>query len=518
MTPLYNISAIRAIEREQFAAMPSFTLMQQAGSAVAAAAQNLSQPAAAEPILALAGNGNNGGDAIVAATELRQAGYNARLVFCGNPEALPEDAARALKAWQTAGYEILTAAHISDSSGALCLPPAQLLIDGIFGIGLSRPPHGIWRQLIDATNCHPAPVLAIDVASGLDADSGCDIGVRGEKVANAANAATAIRAAKTVTFFGGKPGLYTGDGIELSGEVEIAPLTLPAELPAPCGWLMKAAPPLTRLRRSKNSHKGSYGTVALAGGADGMLGALVLAARATARLGAGKTIACALGSCPPVDWQHPDIMWRNIADIPFDSATCFAVGMGLGTSAMAAEQLARLLTVPAPLLVDADGLTLLAQDSSQRRQVAARQHGTIFTPHPGEAARLLDSDYAAIAADRCAAAAAIARDWRTTVVLKGAGSIIQTPEQPFIICGAGNPGLARGGSGDILSGMITALLAQTEDTAFATATGTWLHAAAADRLAQQNGALGVNINQLADTATELVRDALASGTTDSSMR
>lgn len=486
MTPLYTVAENRAIENALFAVVPSFSLMQRAGAAVAEAALTMQQGA----VLAIAGNGNNGGDAAVAATLLRQRKVVVRLLQTADAATLPPDAARAMQQWQESGGETLTLDAVR-RDGKISLPPATLLIDGLFGIGLSRPPQGVWQELIAAINRHPAPVLAIDIPSGVAADSGAVLG-------------NAVYAARTVTFFGGKAGLYTGAGAQASGAVHIASLDAPPYDAS--GALMDSAPDLQRLRRAADSHKGSFNTLALYGGAEGMLGALVLAARAAATLGAGKTIACAMQPSPPVDWLRPDIMWRTAADGADgaeSAAGCIAAGMGMGTDARAQQQLAQLVPLDLPLLLDADALTLLAQSDTLRGVLRRRRAPTILTPHPGEAARLLGCSAAQVNAHRPAAAAELAEKWQATIVLKGGGSIIQHPGAPFVVCAAGNPGLARGGSGDVLSGTIAALLAQTADASFAARTGVWLHAAAADALAAHHGQLGVDVNQLAQEAARL---------------
>ena len=504
MTPLYTINETRAIEQHLFSTMPSFTLMQQAGAAVADYAMHL-LPDKTSSLLAIAGAGNNGGDAAIAAHLLRQAGYSVQLLLCADSDTLPPDAKRAWQQWQQGGGTTLTLANVCDSTGNLhALPPATLIIDGIFGIGLTRPPQGIWQQLIEAINQHSAPALAIDVPSGLSADSGCRLGAT-------------VSAAATVTFFGGKPGLYTGDGSDVCGTVHIAPLVAPTEITQQAsGYLMDCAPELTPLMRCQNSHKGSYRTLALLGGASGMLGALVLAARAAASMGSGKTLAYAAEYCPPVDWLRPDIMWRALSDFHPDAADCIAAGMGLGLSATATATIEQLLPLPQPLLLDADALTLLAQQAQTYQPLLKkRQTGTILTPHSAEAARLCGQDTTTINENRITAARTLAQQWQATIVLKGAGSIICSPDTPFIICHAGNPGLARGGSGDVLSGIIAALLCQTNANQvsnaieFAAVAGVWLHAAAADVLAQKNGELGVDVNQLAATAAHLVGQQLA---------
>ena len=471
--PLYSVADIRAIERQVFARRQSYAVMQQAGEEVARVAATMLNSGAT--VLALAGGGNNGGDACIAAAALRAKGYKVRVQLLVAAEALPPDAKQALVAWQGGGGEVLDATVI--------LPVADLYIDGIFGIGLSREVEGAARRVIEKLNAAAKPVLSIDTPSGLCADTGV---VRG----------AAVRAQKTLTFFGGKPGLFTADGRDYSGDVVVADLGEIAIVPA-SGHLLP--PPLLPPRRH-NSHKGDYGTVLMLGGDDGMLGALVLAARAAAIVGAGKVKAETVGNCPSVDWQHPEIMWNKAGGTT--AGSCAAVGMGMGLSSRAAVLLRRFLLLPMPLLLDADALTLLAQNDDLRELLRMRRGQTVLTPHPKEAGGLLGCDTREINNDRVGAARRLAAQYSCTVVLKGAGSVVCPPRGDWEICAAGNPQLARGGSGDVLSGIIAALMGILKDVDAAARAGVWLHATAADEGVRENGVF--DLNTLARQAAKLM--------------
>lgn len=482
MEPLYTVDEIRAIERAAFARRPSFSFMERAGRAVAAQAAKMIPPGAA--VVVVAGGGNNGGDAFVAAVALRRAGFPVRLLFAAAAGTPSPDSQKAAAMWRAAGGE-------TEEPSANAFAGAALIIDGLFGVGLSRPVDGWRRKLIERINSSAAKRLSIDVPSGLCADKGTVLGI-------------AVCADATITFFGGKPGLYTGAGRDYAGVVVVHQLG--EKLRGGGGLLLTEMPQPEHLTRRQNTHKGDYGTLALVGGQPGMLGALVLAARAAATLGAGKVRALAMENPPPVDWTHPEIMWGD-AKKPF-AADCVAAGMGMGVSAAARAVLLRVLAMPVPVLLDADALNLLARFASCRRVALARTAVTILTPHPGEAARLLGVDAigtraTAVNADRLTAAKKLAADWGATVVLKGAGTIVSSPDGNWAICAAGNPGLARGGSGDVLSGIIAALLAQTSDAEFAARAGVFLHAKAADDCAARHGVLGLNINHLPAAAAAI---------------
>ena len=266
MQNLYDNCAIRAMERAAFSRESSFAVMCRAGAAVARQAQAMCNTAERRPVLVAAGPGNNGGDALIAAAQLRTAGVEVHVVASGNQP--PADAGQALAAWRDGGGQVLCAPATADYA---------LAIDGLLGIGLTRTVEGSLAETI--RRLRDWPTLAIDVPSGIDSDTGCR---RGE----------AVCAARTITFFAAKPGLYTGDGAAAAGQVVVDTLQF-EDFPPASGVLLDGADGLNlaRLRRSKNSHKGSHGTALLIGGNDGMGGALVLAARAAVRIGAGKVYA-----------------------------------------------------------------------------------------------------------------------------------------------------------------------------------------------------------------------------------
>ncbi|HEY5801088.1 MAG TPA: NAD(P)H-hydrate epimerase, partial [Burkholderiaceae bacterium] len=402
MHPLHSIAAIRAAEQAALAALPPGTLMARAASASAAYARKLLNDASG-PILVLAGPGNNGGDALLCAAELAAA-HPVSIFFIGDAAALPADAARAY-AQARASAAIWLAALPAQSAWAL-------VIDGLFGIGLTRPLQGAALAAVDYTAELRCPVLALDVPSGLHAETGQPIG-----------GGSAVRATHTITFIGDKPGLHTGAGRDHAGQVELATLGV-----APAGEaqlrLSQMADFAHCLRpRAHASHKGTYGDVAIAGGADGMGGAVLLAARTAAMCGAGRVYAGFLGSAPALDYQHPELMCRDVRTLDVTRAAVVA-GPGLSTAAPAAALLTRLVQTPGPLVLDADALNLLASQPILRQAASARKGATLLTPHPLEAARLLESTVEAIQADRVGSARALAARLHAVVILKGSGSVI----------------------------------------------------------------------------------------------
>ncbi len=374
-----------------------------------------------------------------------------------------------------------------------------LIIDGLFGIGLARAIDGVAAQWIVRANESALPILALDIPSGLDADSG---------VART----PCIRAIATATFIALKPGLLTGDGPDRCGTISVHALGLDAQLgPAARGrlrtWAIQRDEIPDVLRRNhRNVHKGSFGTLSIVGGSDGMVGAAILAGRAALHLGAGKVWIGLGGESPPaVDWTQPELMLRTARDVLAANSSAMVIGCGLGTSDAAREWLSHALRLPMPLLIDADALNLIALDGSLAAAVAARLAPTVLTPHPAEAARLAATTVEAIQGDRMGSALSLALAMNAAVVLKGAGSVVAFPDGRFAINGSGNAALASGGTGDVLAGMIGALLAQGVPVAQALELGVCLHGAAADTLvAEGTGPLGVTASELAPIARRLL--------------
>ena len=485
MTALYALAEIRAIERAATRMLAPGTLMQRAGQAAAKLSLSLLPHSTGERnILVLAGPGNNGGDALEAAARIAHAGENVSILLFADPSNYSVDAQHALAHARQSRAHLVDAARTDE----LMNQSWSLIIDGLFGIGLTRPIVGDLRNLIENVNRQTCKVLALDIPSGLDADNGNVVGQPG----------IAICATHTITFIADKPGLHTADGQDYAGKITVDTLNIdPLLYTVPQAQLNAVALFAKALkRRSQNSHKGSYGDVVIVGGADGMAGACVLAACAAAKCGAGRTFAAFVGTAPAYDSNHPELMFRAAQQFDFSGKT-LAIGPGLGQSQEAKILLAKALGTTSPLVIDADALNMIALDPSLRQQLIARAEPTILTPHPLEAARLLGATAAAIQADRQLAARTLARDLNAIVILKGSGSVIAQAHGNLAINPTGNAGLATAGSGDVLTGICAALLAQGWPAWEAALAATWMHGKAADVLVQQEiGPIGLCASEL----------------------
>lgn len=476
MLPVFTTSQIRAIEQ----ANGTHGLMEKAGLAAATLARELTDDGL--PILILVGPGNNGGDALVAARHLKAAWFAVDIVFTGDAQKLPPDAAAAYAAWTACGGETLRE-----------IPPAGnygLVIDGLFGIGLARDLDDRHAVLVDTVNAMDAPILALDVPSGLCADTGRVLG-------------TAVAADHTLTFIGIKPGLCTLDGPDHVGMLHATDLGI--AIPESQGWLVNTAPALPAPRQ-KNSHKGSYGSAAVLGGTDTMTGAALLAARAALLCGAGRVYCGLLAQhSPAVDFSQPELMLRDgDALLQLEAISAWVVGPGMGRTPKAISLLHSVLQQPAPLLLDADALHLIATNTDMQAELKLRAT-TILTPHPGEAASLLACSTAEVQQDRVAAALKIAQQTHAIVVLKGYGSIVATPDGRWFINASGNPGLSSAGMGDVLTGIIGSLIAQGMEPLDATLLGVYLHGAAADSLVTDGvGPVGLTASEIALEARSLL--------------
>jgi len=453
--PLFIAADIRTIERQWAASHPAILLMEKAGAAAADLAGMLASESGG-PVLILTGPGNNGGDALVAARLLAAQGCRVVAVSRADPARLPPDAARAWAAWRESGGAIL-----SD------IPPSQrcsLVIDGLFGVGLQRDIGGEDARWIEQANALNCPKLALDVPSGLDADSGRICG-------------SALRADHTLTFIGLKPGLLTADGPDFAGELHLDLLGVdPAALPAPSGFALTQLESRHRLpARARNSHKGQFGHVGIIGGGSGMVGACLIAGRAALQLGAGSVTLGTLDERIVVDYLEPRLMFaapEKLLDARLDG---LAIGPGLGQGPRARALLEAALAAPCPLVLDADALNLLAGDPGLASLAARRDRPTLLTPHPGEAARLLGANSADIQANRIGAARRLSAQYRAHVALKGAGTVLVHPDSRYAINTSGGPWLAQAGSGDRLTGMLVALLGQGMAASDALEAAVWQH-------------------------------------------
>ncbi|ENO88761.1 bifunctional ADP-dependent NAD(P)H-hydrate dehydratase/NAD(P)H-hydrate epimerase [Thauera linaloolentis] len=480
--PIYPIAGIREIEGKLIpSARPP--LMERAGRAAAEDAVRLIMDRPG-PILIACGPGNNGGDGFVMARQLTQAGRDVQVAFTSEVSNLPAEAAKAYADYLAAGGHL-----VSDLPAA----PAQgwaLVVDALFGIGLKRRIEGRCAGWIQTLNAQPSPRMALDVPSGLDADTGLPLG-------------TTFRATHTTTFISLKPGLLTNDGPDYCGDINVQRLEIdaPAWLPA-AGHAVTPALFHGQLRpRPRNSHKGLYGDAGILGGNAGMVGAALLAGRSAFWLGTGRVYVGLLDpNGPAVDFAHPELMLRQAARLP-ERLSALAVGPGLGTDMNAATQLAAALGREVPLVLDADALNLIASDATLRTRLAARQVPSILTPHPAEAGRLLGIGTEAVQADRLQAALDIAARHRALVVLKGCGSIVASPDGRWFINGSGHPGMASAGMGDVLTGLVVGLLAQGWPAESALIAAVHLHGAAADRLAREGiGPIGLSASETIDAA------------------
>lgn len=512
LQPLYSVAQLRAVEAAAQAGLPSHCLMQRAGEAAAALALQLIAPvaAAAGPprVLVAAGSGNNGGDALECAALLAEHGCAVTVLMPALPAApvvpmngqaaLPSDHAQALARLLRVrnGVQCISGAtqydHLADMTW-------DLVIDGLFGIGLSRGLRTPWCAVITMMNAIAAPLLALDVPSGLDADTGAVH----DDPDQAGQPGACIRASHTLTFIGDKPGLHTGSGREFAGEIHVAGLGIAAgDFPAPVAWRSgPAAFPEIFMPRRQDTHKGSHGDVVIIGGAHGMAGAAVLAAQAALKSGCGRvTIGfaqahAALAFIP----GQPELMCRLAHDARITGAV-IVIGPGLGRDAAALSLVEHACDIDGPLVLDADALNLAAGTPELALRIARRTSPTLMTPHPLEAARLLGLSAAEVQADRLKAAAALAARFHAIVILKGSGTVIADGIR-LLINPTGNAALATGGTGDVLAGMCGALLAQSWTPLAAAAGAVWLHGAAADLLiAQGTGPVGVTAGEIIEAA------------------
>jgi hydroxyethylthiazole kinase-like uncharacterized protein yjeF len=479
-TLLYSCDQIRAIEQAAQARLAPGTLMERAGEAAFNYALALLDGEAAGAVLVLAGPGNNGGDGLELAAHLARAGAEVEVLQLACQATPSFEAGRALQRARDAGVRFVDEIPAGR--------PWRLVVDALFGIGLARPLAGRARELAGWTVSVDCPVLALDVPSGLDADTGAVLGPNG----------VAVSATHTITFLGNKPGLHTGDGCDHAGEVRVDMLgadglhqeSAQAVLNGPALFAERLAP------RRRNSHKGSFGDVVVLGGARGMAGAAVLAARAALHGGAGRVFAAMLDPGMALDPLQPEIMFRDAAGMDYPGRSV-AAGPGMGNADAAVHLFGKVLAARGPLVVDADALNLAAARPELHEALAAHGGPVVLTPHPLEAARLLGVTTPIVQADRLENARELAMRFNSVVVLKGAGSVIARPDGFVALNTSGNPGLATGGSGDVLAGFCGALLAQGWPAWEAALGSVWMHGAAADWLVEDgSGPIGLTAGEL----------------------
>ena len=471
--PLYSASQIRAIDGHaiETLGLTAYELIGRAGAAAWAVLHK--QWPQARRIAVVCGPGNNGGDGFVLARIAKAAGCQVQVLT--PPDAAPrsEEAKRALDEWRDAGG----ITRVFDGQ----LPDVDLWVDALYGVGLKGAATGVAQAMIERINASRLPVLALDVPSGLNADRGS-----ADRMV--------MRADITLSFVAGKRGLYTGQACDVSGEVLLDRLGLPDSVFYPF------APDAKLYRRDNligglgprhaNAHKGEHGHVLCVGGEVGMGGAVRLCAEAALRAGAGlASVATRSEAAAALVAARPEAMTYAIEDadalqVLINRADVLAVGPGLGQGEWGRSLFEAAVASGKPLILDADGLTLLSAHPRPLPQA-------IITPHPGEAARLLGVSNERIQFDRFAAVEALARKFSCVVVLKGAGTLVAAPGEVPAVIGAGNPGMATGGMGDVLTGVIAALHAQGLPLFPAAVFGALLHGAAGDEAARIDGERGL---------------------------
>lgn len=475
-TALYTADQVRRIDRHAIDAcgIPGPMLMQRAASAAFACLRRRWPDA--RRLLLLCGTGNNGGDAwLLGATALYE-GFDVQAIGFGESRG---DAAQARERFHAAG------GHEMRFDGDSDLPSADVIVDGLFGIGLDRDVDDAAADLIEQINASRQPVLALDIPSGLCADRGVPRGV-------------ALRAATTISFVAWKRGLFTGDALDYCGELGLETLDIPPASRqgiAPDARLLDANIGYVLPSRRHNSNKGLYGHVLALGSDHGFGGAIRMTAEAALRCGAGKvSIATRAANVPAINAACPELMVHGI-DGPqefkslLDGIDVIALGPGLGQAAWGHALWDVALHSGLPCVIDADALNLLSRESARlaggevisRSSLPKPEHAFhVLTPHPGEAARLLGTSTAKIQGDRYGAVRKIAARYNAIVVLKGGGSLIADPAGHVAVCPWGNPGMASGGMGDVLTGVIAALMGQGLSGWDAARLGVAVHARAGD--------------------------------------
>lgn len=427
--PLHAVAGTRLLEAAHQAMPGKPSLMQSAGLALAQLTLALAPHA--RVVWIACGPGNNGGDGLQAAAHLQQWGKQVMVSYVHDPLKSPADAQAAWHAAQAAGV------------GFTDRIPAQydVCVDALFGIGAQRPLQGTYADWVRAMNASAAPTIAVDIPSGLDADTG-------------AAQTLHVTATHTLSLLTLKPGLFTGSGRDACGDIWFNSLGV-ATNETPQAWLQTG---VLRTPRLHASHKGSFGDVCIVGGAAGMAGAALLAARSALHGGAGRVFVCPLDpAAAMLDAVQPELMFRSIGALDWAAMTLVA---GCGGGHSIAEHLPGILATASRLVLDADALNHIAQNAALQAQLAQRSSGTtVITPHPLEAARLLHRTSADVQSDRLGAAQELAQRFQCVVVLKGSGTVITQPARIAHINPTGNARLASAGTGDVLAGLIGAKLA-----------------------------------------------------------
>ncbi|MDC0610555.1 NAD(P)H-hydrate dehydratase [Vibrio sp.] len=475
---LYTAEQVRSGEKLAAKAneLRMYYLMERAGQAVFAI--GMAQYPGTEHWLVCCGSGNNGGDGYIVANLAKSVGIHVTVWQLGEPKKLTGDAQIAYEHWVQGGGQV-------ESPNSLIPDTVDVVIDGILGTGLTGDVRENAAVIINLINDSRLPVIAIDIPSGLSSDTGVVLG-------------TAIRAEHTVTFIGAKQGLVTGQARDYVGQLHFAGLGVEETFDAlhiPSAWVLDNNSLKTELgKRAQSSHKGSHGKGVIIGGGAGMAGASVLASTAALKSGIGMIATISHpNNVMPIIVSQPEVMasgWNenDVIANRLDWCNVVAIGPGLGRDSQAQILYNRVSDTELPKVVDADGLYFLASQPTYDAQ-------RVITPHPGEAAKLLGCSVADVERDRYQAVEDLQHKFGGVVVLKGAGTLICDGEQTFVCC-AGNPGMATAGMGDVLTGVVTAFIAQGHNLLEATKLGVLAHSLAADQNAKTYGERGLVASDL----------------------
>ncbi|MFZ3073223.1 MAG: NAD(P)H-hydrate dehydratase [Thermodesulfobacteriota bacterium] len=500
---LVNAETMKRLDRkaERSYGIKGIVLMENAGRAVSEAVKREASGASNKRVSIVCGKGNNGGDGFVSARHLKNSGFDVTVFSFSSISGINGDAGINARIWEKMGG---VTAVISKSSGVKnsvsTLKHSSVIVDAIFGIGLSKRIEGVYKEMIEAVNKVSKPVVAIDVPSGIDATSGKVLGL-------------AIKASRTVTMAFAKPGLFVYPARDFSGKVEVADIGMPKEILSEDSarfHLLDDSFVASVLRpRKKNTHKGTYGHTLVIGGSIGKTGAPYMAALGAMRAGAGlATIALPKSLDRGMDEKTIEVMTcplpettgLMLGDISFSETvkamkgkTSVVIGPGLGggdTFGYVRRVVEKCVELDMPLVIDADGLNALSEDVSVLKKASKKGGRIVITPHPGEVARLFGVKAKDVQFDRIGFAQRLFKETGCTVVLKGAGTIVASKEKIFINP-TGNPGMASAGTGDVLSGIIGAFLSQGIPDVLAACAAVYIHGLCGDEVAKKRGEIGM---------------------------
>ena len=478
---MYTAEQVRRLDESAIEThgIPGIDLMERAGRSVFESARKAFP--SAQKWLIFCGSGNNGGDGYIVARRAREAGLSVDICALKSMDLLSGDAATAASRWREAGGETLSWPLSATAS-------YDLLVDALLGTGLDRAPQGDYALAIELMNRSPAAVVAVDIPSGLNSDTGNVMG-------------TATEADLTVTFIGRKRGLYTADGPDYAGAVQFSDLETPDSVRdsiSDSGVLIRENIIAENLPvRRRNSHKGSFGWVLGIGGNSSMSGAVRLCGEAALRSGAGKvTLATSPDHAALVNLTCPELMVRGVRrgkqlQTLLKQVDVIVIGTGLGQTSWSEDLFKICMKTDVPIVLDADGLNILARLFPRMGRRALSRGNWILTPHPAEAGRLLGSRASEVQQDRVSVAQQLSERYDAIVVLKGCGTVVADQKGNYAICPLGNPGMASAGTGDVLAGIIGAMVAQKLSLWDAAATGVVAHARAGDLAASQLGERGM---------------------------